>query len=412
MVVPAPDDVVPERCHEPCAAEPDRARPRVLIPCQYFPPAVRAGGAPRSIAAIVAQESPRSRIEIITRNSDLGTGRPFTRAETEAVDRTLPEASISRCSPWATVTALWRRLRHRSAAIDVLYLNSLFSPRYTLWPLVLMSTGLVPRHRILLAPRGELNTGALSIKPHRKRLVGRLLRRALGRLDVTWHASCAEEESAVRAFLRGRKQPVFIRNDPATAPIGPSRPDNSRLTVCFVARMVPIKNFELLLRAAGELTIPTRIAVAGPLEDQVYWRRCTRLIARLPVHVTVEVLGHLDPARVTSLLQQSDAMALPTLGENFGHAIAEALSVGCPVLVPDTTPWTQEVAGGSGWLIDVDDPEPLRQALEELAAQPRQDRHARRRAIARRYAGWWTASQMHDRSLFVAAFDRQPEPAR
>ena len=34
---------------------------------------------------------------------------------------------------------------------------------------------------------------------------------------------------------------------------------------------------------------------------------------------------------------------LPTLGENFGHAIFEALSVGVPVLISDQTPWTDVV---------------------------------------------------------------------
>ena len=30
---------------------------------------------------------------------------------------------------------------------------------------------------------------------------------------------------------------------------------------------------------------------------------------------------------------------LPTEGENFGHAIFEALAVGCPILISDQTPW-------------------------------------------------------------------------
>ena len=34
---------------------------------------------------------------------------------------------------------------------------------------------------------------------------------------------------------------------------------------------------------------------------------------------------------------------LPTLGENFGHSIFEALSVGVPVLISDQTLWTKIV---------------------------------------------------------------------
>lgn len=402
--------VVPAHSRAVAGAPPNidgRPRPRVVIPCQYFPPAVRAGGAPRSIAAIVAEESDRSSIEIITGNADLGADRPFSRTETDPVDTARPETLISRYSSREVWVAIWRRLRCRTADFDVLYLNSMFSPRYTLWPLFLMSAGLVPRRRILLAPRGELNDGALSIKPVRKRVVGRLVRPLLGRLDVTWHASSTEEADSVRRFLRGRGHPVFVRNDPAVPPAPPSAPENTVLSLSFIARMVPIKNFEFLIRAAQSLTVPTTIVVAGALEDPDYWSRCTELIGRLPDHVSVEVLGHIESAAVAALLRRSDGMALPTLGENFGHAIAEALSVGCPVIIPDTTPWTAVVADGCGWVFDIDDPSDLRRALEELAALPRSARNSARRRISHRYAQWWTANQVHERSLFAAAFDRQ-----
>lgn len=407
MGVPAQGHAVPGTS----ASAADQQFPRVLITCQYYPPAVRAGGAPRSIAAIVAEESTRSSIEIITRNADLGTDCPFTTAETDPVDRALPTASIRRYPSGRAWLAIWRRLRRRPAGFDILYLNSMFSPRYTLWPLLLMATGLAPRRRVLLAPRGELNDGALAIKPHRKRVVGLLVRPLLVRLDLTWHASTIEEAESVTRFLRRREQSVFIRSDPAVPPALPSAPENAHLTVCFVARMVPIKNFEFLIRAAQTLTAPTTIVVAGAIEDQDYWSRCLELIRGLPSHVSVEVVGHIGCAQVIELLRRSDAMALPTLGENFGHAIAEALSVGCPVIIPDTTPWTAVVTDGCGWVIDLDDPAGLRRALEELADQPRSIRHPARRTISHRYAQWWAANQVHERSLFAAAFDRCPTGA-
>src|SRR5262249_46684314 len=44
----------------------------------------------------------------------------------------------------------------------------------------------------------------------------------------------------------------------------------------------------------------------------------------------------------------------PTLGENFGHAIFDALAVGCPVIVSDATPW-QELSGkGAGWSLPLE----------------------------------------------------------
>ena len=44
----------------------------------------------------------------------------------------------------------------------------------------------------------------------------------------------------------------------------------------------------------------------------------------------------------------NDLFFLPTRGENFGHVIAEALSVGTPVLISDQTPWRKLAAVGLG----------------------------------------------------------------
>jgi glycosyltransferase involved in cell wall biosynthesis len=40
---------------------------------------------------------------------------------------------------------------------------------------------------------------------------------------------------------------------------------------------------------------------------------------------------------------------LPTLGENFGHAIFESLAAGRPVLISDQTPWRNLKQDFAGW---------------------------------------------------------------
>ena len=44
-----------------------------------------------------------------------------------------------------------------------------------------------------------------------------------------------------------------------------------------------------------------------------------------------------------------------TSGENFGHAIIEALACGCPVIISDQTPWNDLESFGAGWVIPLDD---------------------------------------------------------
>ena len=47
-------------------------------------------------------------------------------------------------------------------------------------------------------------------------------------------------------------------------------------------------------------------------------------------------------------ISEYNLFVLPTLGENFGHVIIEALTLGIPVLLSDRTPWTS-IVNNSGY---------------------------------------------------------------
>ena len=56
-----------------------------------------------------------------------------------------------------------------------------------------------------------------------------------------------------------------------------------------------------------------------------------------------------EHARVNEVFAEHDLFLFPTLGENFGHVICEALIAGCPVLLSDQTPWRNLEEAGVGW---------------------------------------------------------------
>ena len=66
-------------------------------------------------------------------------------------------------------------VRHiRSTEHDVLYLNSLFSPWYSILPLFLRRVRLLPKHPVIIACRGQLSPSAIEIHGGRKRSMLRL----------------------------------------------------------------------------------------------------------------------------------------------------------------------------------------------------------------------------------------------
>lgn len=61
-----------------------------------------------------------------------------------------------------------------------------------------------------------------------------------------------------------------------------------------------------------------------------------------------------------------DLFFLTTLGENYGHAIVEALSAGCPVLISNQTPWNDIASRDAGWAFPLCQPSLFAQKINEL----------------------------------------------
>jgi glycosyltransferase involved in cell wall biosynthesis len=66
-------------------------------------------------------------------------------------------------------------------------------------------------------------------------------------------------------------------------------------------------------------------------------------------------------------MEAHHVFVLPTLGENFGHAIFEALSAGRPVLISNKTPWLNLREKETGWDLSLEDEQSWMKAIVEAA---------------------------------------------
>ncbi len=93
--------------------------------------------------------------------------------------------------------------------------------------------------------------------------------------------------------------------------------------------------------------------------------------------------GALAAAQVPPLMARYDTMALPTLDENYGYVVLEALAAGCHVLLSPHTPWSDLEREGVGQLLEVDDPLRWGAAIEALAGWSEDDfARCRERSVA------------------------------
>jgi len=259
----------------------------------------------------------------------------------------------------------------RETPHDVLMMNGFFDREFTLPTLLMRRAGLVPTRPALLSPRGEFGGGALSLKAPVKQAWLAAVR--LGGLlkDVRLHATSEDEAAdmaarlpfAAAAAVAPNVRALFER--PRATPAAKGEP----LRLAFLGRITPVKNIDYAIKALALVTSPARFDLFGPASDEAYARTCEALAAQLPPHLQVRFMGEIANADAPRVLAGYDLMFMPTLGENFGHAIFEALGAGAPVLISDRTPLRDLEARRAGFDLALDDPAAFAAAIDRIAAQ-------------------------------------------
>jgi glycosyltransferase involved in cell wall biosynthesis len=149
-----------------------------------------------------------------------------------------------------------------------------------------------------------------------------------------------------------------------------------------------VKNLELTVIALQVVCEQVEFDHYGPLEDAHYWSKCRSLIGQLPIHVQVTYGGELLSSDLPRFFSHYDAFVVPTLGENFGHAIAESLSASCPVACSDQTPWTEVLEGGGGVVVRHQTSEAFGKELRRFVALTPAERLEAGHAAGRAYRSW------------------------
>jgi glycosyltransferase involved in cell wall biosynthesis len=369
-------------------------RLRVLTLLEYYLPGFKSGGALRTMVNTVGHLADAIDFRIVTADRDVNDDRAFPGVAVDAWNQVGPVQVFYASPRWAGALGPGgMRALVREVDPDVVWLNSLFAPmmaRYLAW----RRAGLLPDVPLVLAPRGELTPGALALKAAKKRAFLAAGRAAGLWNGVLWQASSDEEAGQIRAVAGD--VPIHVAPDlpaadlaalPAPSPI-PKVPGSARFV--FLSRISPVKHLdmalEVLAQARGEIVLD----IYGAVRDEAHWEACRRRIAALPPNVVATWRGEVPNEHVAATLAGYHFFVLPTRGENFGHAILEALLAGRPCLISDRTPWRGLVATGIGWDLPLEAPGRWHEAVAEAVAM---DDATWRRASerARRHGLDWAA---------------------
>lgn len=335
-------------------------RKRVLILADYYVPGYMAGGPIRSLQSVCDALGREFDIYLVTRDRDLGGE---ARYKNIIINSWMDVGSVkvmyveSASFSFGFVNEILRKLEP-----DVVHLNSLMSIRFSFIPLLTSRYSKYFKGVIFLSPRGELSRGALKIGGLKKRVYLFVIK--LLNLDnyVEWIASSDGEKSDILHNFGTSKLVINRINNLPNFSQWKSKIERTviktpnEINLVFFSRISPMKNLHYLLDILSEIDINVNLDVYGPKEDLNYLNSCENKISVLPNNVKVNLLGTLSPENAYSVMKEYDLFVLPTLGENFGQAIWEALASSLPILISDRTPWKNLEKIGVGWEVSLEKP--------------------------------------------------------
>lgn len=341
---------------------------RILALVDSYLPGYKAGGPARTLFNMAEQLGNELHFKVVTRDRDFGDSEPYPDIQAGTWQKVskadvfyIPSSELR----LKNVLKIIRATEH-----DVLYLNSFFSPMFTIGPLLLRKLGLVSDGPVVLAPRGEFSPGALQLKNYKKKPYIAASNLVNWYEHVVWQASSSYEKIDIQRQF-GDKAPIFIAPDLFALTQGMNRrvvrgkKVSGSLNLLFFSRVSRKKNLDGALRMLEAIQGQVRFDIYGPIEDGKYWRECQTIIDTLPSNVQVRYFGAIPHEQVVNVMSSHDLLLMPTLGENFGHVIPEALLSGCPVLISDRTPWRGLEQRKAGWDIPLGASEEFRSVLQQ-----------------------------------------------
>lgn len=255
---------------------------------------------------------------------------------------------------------------------DLLHLHALFS--YA--PVTAAFTALRANVPYIVRPLGALNRwGVQNRRPWLKKLSLSLVeRRMLAGAAAIHYTSEQERLEALELGIVGKSViiPNAVESSCGEDLSGEFRAKYPQLLnrgmILFLSRIDPKKGIELLLDAFASLRMqcPESVLVVAGDGDPAYVARLKQMAIELGVSNHILWPGFLTGRDRRAAMADADLFVLPSHSENFGVAVAEAMSFGLPVVISDQVGIHREISNAKAGLVVRCDARLLAEALLQL----------------------------------------------
>lgn len=332
------------------------SKPSILILSDWFEPAYRGGGPITSCYNFCIQFNQTYDIQVISSNRDFRSSEPL---EVETDKWIHKSYGIQAFYASGLLSYTRQLIRIRKQKPDIIYLQGIFSFQFGILPLLLSKIGIL-RSKIMVAPRGMLQSGAIGQKKLKKIVylafarVLRLFKKVyfqatdqIEKTDIEEHIGAPVEHISVLANF-----PNISDSNSASKNVKKAA---GQVKLVYYSRVAPKKNLGFYLDVLHDTYDGNiELGIIGPVENETYWNELKQKINALPSNISVTYYGAMPLRDALDKISEFHFMVLPTLGENYGHVIVESFSQGVPVVISKETPWNDLEEKSLGWDLELD----------------------------------------------------------
>ncbi|GIV26858.1 MAG: glycosyl transferase family 1 [Bacteroidia bacterium] len=326
---------------------------KVVILIDWFLPGDKAGGPVRSVYSLIKALQDKIDFYVITMNTDIFSDKEYSvipNKWTKYEDINVFYFSKHYFNSKNLIAVI--KEKHP----DVLYINSFWSFRFSILPLLLKKLGKLD-YSILLSPRGMLDAGALNIKSFKK-IVFIFLSKLIGLHNgIIFHATSEEEKKSIKRIFKNSDVHLVSNLSIIEGNWVENVKKKDELKLFFLSRISEVKNLDFAIRVLSDISLSNnqkiKYHIYGNNEEKEYFKLCKELAKQLPSQIEYQYKGGLSFHEVPFMIANYHALFLPTKNENFGHAIVETLSCGRPVIISNCTPWNDVNAYNCGFALEL-----------------------------------------------------------
>lgn len=346
---------------------------KILIITGRYLPGYKDGGPVRSMKNLTDYLGDEYAFHILASDRDHDDTEPYPNIKIKDWNQ-VGKAKVYYVPPKGFKFGLIKKLAEQ---MDLIYVCGCFDS-YAIKTLILTRFRKI-RKPVVIAAMGLFSPLEFRLKYTKKKLFTMTFN-LMGMFKyVYWSATSEREVYEIQEQVKTKKERFFVAEDlPRIVEdyLELKKKKVGTLEIVWISRIASKKNLigaiEILKRVHGKVNF----TIYGSIYDEIYWQKCKSALNKLPHNIQWEYKGEVESEKVIETLRNYHVFLFPTLGENYGHVIQEALAAGCSCILSDQTPWQDLEQYEVGYICRLGDIKKFVEAVEKYISMDEKEMNA------------------------------------